>query len=710
MACSLTIDGILGLTSAGQVVRLRVNGTATGCQSVRITVEKSDPVPGIVVGPAQPVAVDSSTQVWSKDFLAPADFPLSGFSCGSTKLTVTAVCAAGGSCSKVATFATLLCHPDGGSCPVFGTPVVTPRDCDAQGRRRVTITVPVSSEPAGATYLWDFGDPAQPFPNVITSANGVVTGTYSYTPPGPFTATLHVASSTSCPSVAVPIGPLDSCGAPPCPDSVTLQVVNIANGQQVDPQQCLPPGLYRVEVTAPNDPGARFSWSINNTLQSGATGSHLDVLVSLGGPSQTITVAVIPSVMTCPVVTGAVTLTFCPIPARVLCPTTVSLKVANTANLDQVVDSSGCMAPGTYRITVTEPTSSGIQYGWSVDGEQVSGATNVTFDFTLADDGASHEISVAVVEGGCPPISAAVTLQSCPCTGSLSLQVTDSAGIPVNTENCVVPGDYMVQANGDNLENSHRQWTIDGRNAGDGTMVPVTVQAATGCGEGTGDTVVALRATRQGCPDQTQSVTLKLCREFALCPGCWALQLFILLALIVGGIALAIWICPPEVVNPFISRSQALAAIAAAVAPWVFAAAMVVAAILIFVWILLCRLTWCWDWLPLIWQLLLGVGFAFMFFGTCPLCQAVLFPIGLALFFLGVLVFIFWIISCKPTTCTIFFEIGSLGLVQVIVSFLEGALGQCVIVWGWLLLLIWTGLLNGLGWGAAVLAGCIKRN
>jgi hypothetical protein len=53
---------------------------------------------------------------------------------------------------------------------------------------------------------------------------------------------------------------------------------------------------------------------------------------------------------------------------------------------------------------------------------------------------------------------------------------------------------------------------------------------------------------------------------------------------------------------------------------------------------------------------------------------------------------------------------GSLGLVQLFISFLEGPLGICIIVWGWLLLLIWNGILNGVGWIGGVLAGCIRRN
>jgi hypothetical protein len=220
---------------------------------------------------------------------------------------------------------------------------------------------------------------------------------------------------------------------------------------------------------------------------------------------------------------------------------------------------------------------------------------------------------------------------------------------------------------------------------------------------------VRVHAAKKGCPDQDQAVTLRLCPEFVLCPSCWLLRLAIVFFTLVAGIALAIWICPDVLDNPLIPASAGLVAIGLAVAPWVVLGATLVALILLAVWIFSCPLTWCFDWLPLIWQILLGVGFAFIFFGTCPACTSLLF-IGLGIFVAGIIAFGFWVGTCKPTMCTILFEIGSLGLVQVVISFLEEPLGVCIILWGWLLLLIWNGLLNGIGWIGGVLNGCVRRN
>jgi hypothetical protein len=388
----------------------------------------------------------------------------------------------------------------------------------------------------------------------------------------------------------------------------------------------------------------------------------------------------------------------------------VALTVTNTASPNTPVDTSDCLPLGTYNIRVTTPTGQDLQFSWSVDGELVSSGAANNFNFTLADDGQTHQVSVTVSRTNCPPVSRAVTLESCACTGSLSLTVSDSQGNVVNPQGCVAPGDYTVRADGTNLDESDRTWTINGNPAGDGTEIPVTLQAASACGDGAGQTTVAVRASKQGCPDQTAAVTLQLCPEFVLCPPCWLLRLLIVFSVIVAGIALAIWICPGVLANPLIPATASWPAVGAAVAPFVLAAALVVAVVLLAIWILLCPLTWCFDWVPLIWQILLGVGFAFLFFGTCPACAVSLLPIGAVIFLIGVGVFIFWLLTCRPTTCTVLFEIGSLGIVQLFISFLEGPLGICIIVWGWLLLLIWNGILNGIGWIGGVLAGCIRRN
>jgi hypothetical protein len=708
MACTLTIDQILGITNAaGAIVRLTVRGTSS-CKTVRVTLDKETPAPTITLGPVE-VDVDPALN-WEVEFLIDEHFKEGDFACGNAKVVVDVVCVDDEECANSESFDQIPCQPEGGggACPVFGTPVVTPGDCDEQGRRVVTLSVPVTSAPAGTTLMWNYGDPAQPFPVPFNFVQSPVTTQYPYYPPGPYSAQLVVASGPNCAPAGMTVDGLAPCDEQPCATSIVLSVTNVATGALVNTQQCLPPGNYRVRVTEPADPDAAFSWSVNGVLENGATASSFDVNVTAQSPAQTIAVALDPGNPNCGILPASVTLTPCPPP--LLCPTGVLVTVVNTARPNEPVDTADCLPPGTYTIRVTSPTGADLQFSWSVDGELVSSGAANTFNLTLADDGQTHQVSVTVTRTGCPPVSRAVTLESCACTGSVSLTVRNAQGNVVNTQRCVAPGNYTVTAEGDNLDESDRSWTVNGTPAGDGTVIPVTLQAASACGGGAGQTTVAVRAAKDGCPDQSAAVALQLCPEFVLCPPCWLLRLLIVFFVVVAGIALAIWLCPAVLANPLIPATAGWPAVGLAVAPFVLAAALIIAVILLLIWIWLCPLTWCFDWLPLIWQILLGVGFAFVFFGTCPACAGSLLPIGAVIFLLGVGVFIFWLLTCRPTTCTVLFELGSLGIVQLFISFLEGPLGICIILWGWLLLLIWNGILNGVGWIGGVLAGCIRRN
>jgi hypothetical protein len=178
----------------------------------------------------------------------------------------------------------------------------------------------------------------------------------------------------------------------------------------------------------------------------------------------------------------------------------------------------------------------------------------------------------------------------------------------------------------------------------------------------------------------------------------------------ITGIAAAIGLCAEVVFNPLIEETAALVPIAAVAAPIVAViAGMITVGLILFFW-WWCRPNWCNDWFVLIWQVLISVGFVFVYFGTCPACALTLLPIGIVLIVLGILAFIAWVSTCRPTLCKIFFEIGSLGLVQLVVGWLEFILGACVWLWGWLILAIWQLAINAIGWIGTVIACQVNPN
>ena len=78
--------------------------------------------------------------------------------------------------------------------------------------------------------------------------------------------------------------------------------------------------------------------------------------------------------------------------------------------------------------------------------------------------------------------------------------------------------------------------------------------------------------------------------------------------------------------------------------------------------------------------------------------------------FIGVVAFFVWIVRCQPSPCKIFFEISNLGLIQLILGWVEFFLVVCIWAYGWLLQLLFTMLLNAVGWIGSVIACKLNPN
>lgn len=713
MACQITVIDLVGIfPNVNQIPdQLEVTGTAQECDKVCVTVQNTlnDATTIELTG-----EVDANGN-WSIVFDANnGDYTLGDFTCGTNqKLVVHARCCDDPNCGVSQPFQVLNCRPQTRDCPTVDLEIVSiVPNCDGgQNQQIVTLRATVSGAPDLTIYEWDFGD-GQTSSSEVFSTNPVEiahnydadsTGNVSYT------AEFRIVFPQGCTGGTVTVD-IPPCDATPCPDHVSLELLDDAgNVVDVGNLQCLPPGNYSVRVTEPAGNGLNYFWSVDGQLQQDASGDQFNVDLTAGATLE-INVAVVQ--VDCPPLADSVTLTGCQ-----QCPDRALLEVLD-ANGDLVnLDESECLAVGKYTIRVSEPAGAGLNYSWSIDGQLQSGVTGNQFEYDLSES-ETVEISMGVQPPGCPILTDAVVLNACTCPDeNLGIAVTDAAGNTVDLNNCVDSGAYFMQATGDNLDDADLQWSINGTPAGNGTQTTVNFNAAsTGfccfsqSTPATSDVKLTASSNDPNCPDRAASVILTGCPGETFCIDCWLLRLAILFFATLAAISAAIWLCTAAVVNPVVQFTAGWAGIAAVVAPIVAIVAMVIAVLILLFWWWCCKPTWCDDWMVLLWQILLSAGFVFVYFGTCPACILTLLPIGALLFGGGVVLFIWWITSCSPTLCKIFFEIGSLGLVQLVVSWLELIIGACVWFWGWLILLIWNTLLNLVGWIGTVIACRVNPN
>ncbi|MCA9931386.1 MAG: hypothetical protein KC419_23030, partial [Anaerolineales bacterium] len=488
-------------------------------------------------------------------------------------------------------------------------------------------------------------------------------------------------------------------GGANCGSQVCLEVVN-ETGEVVhetcadDNPQCLEAGKYIVRVVEPEGDNLAYSWSLNDELVGEPYGPEYPLDLMAG---QDVKIGVAITANCCPALPGSVTLK-----GEHVCPET--LELALTDSQGEPVETADCLPIGDYTLTVVTPEADALDLIWYVNGAPYPNQTNTSLTYSLG-EGETVIISVEAVNCCDRRPYGQQLLEACDCPeDNLGITVMRD-GVPIPPGGCVDPGFFTAQVSGD-LGNATLNWTQDGNLLGNGNTVGFTFDQTWGddCNGPPSTTITVTAASDDpNCPPQSVSTTLTTCGQFTLekCVPCWLLKLGILLSAGIFAIALAIFLCPvvvSTVVSPIpIPAWEPVAVIIVSAAPWVALAAAAVGVILWGIWRSMCQPDLCGGWLVLIWQLLVGIGVVFIYFGLCPACLYLLIP-GFGLFLSGIGVFIYWIIICRPSMCKIFFEIGNLALVQLVVGWLQIILGACIWTYGPFLMAIWQTALFAVGW------------
>jgi hypothetical protein len=715
MTCSIEIDqssAVAYQTVAGiPPDRIEISGSAVSCSRIRIVLIRE----GVVAGPV--LADVDEDGAWTAVFQAPHDFPLGAFPCNGRDIKIQAFCDDEDSaCAATPSLEILLCEGSG-NCPTeaslevigAGGTAADASQCLPPGAYTVRVNTPVGSN---IYYQWSIN-------NILQSgASGVGQDSIGVNlAAGPLVTVSVLMVLQDIPNCYVQgTAVLIPCAAPPptgnCLEGVSLAIENDPRppGAPQD-EACLEPGTYTFAASAsPALGGVSYAWTVDGTVQAGASGSTFSFQVAAGETHTINVTAYQPTqIDECAPAATAITVTGCE-----QCADELVLQVLD-ADREPAPVGRDCLAAGEYTVRVVSPAGIGVSYRWIVDGQEQSGAVARSLGVVL-NAGETRVVAVEVREPGCRAIRNSVTLRACACPDQDLAIVVTRGGLPVSTSNCVSGGNFQVRAVGSGLDQDSLEWQRDGVFLGNGDQAGFNFDPAlvgNDCGSAPSTTVSVRASSRDpNCPPRTAQVTLTACRRFVLekCIPCWLLKLGVLLAAGIFAVAVAIMMCPAVVAVPGLPMPAQAASVWAAVAgvvisaaPYVALAAAFILVILLGLWIHICKPEWCSDWLVLLWQLAISLGVIFIYFGVCPACLFLLL-IGIPLFILGIILFIAWILSCRPSMCKVFFEIGNLALVQVVVGWLQVILGACVWLYGPIFMALWQTFLVGVGWIGFVVA------
>jgi hypothetical protein len=379
MACAITITSVVGIgTPPTSIV---VQGTATDCPSVRVTLQCSSAATATLV---VPVDVFGN---WVATFTS-----LGNLGCVCTKpYSVQAECDVTTDCTAATSSGPLQCQP-GTGCPIASV-TVTELECTTDGLRTVQLDAAITTSQLTVTQ-WDFGD--NTFGPASSLLNYAVT--HDYATPGPYTATLIVIIPPDCPPAAiVGVGPLQECDQE-CSEAELNVVV----------EGCAGPGgqsaLAAFTVTLmPPTTGCTFLWDFGdgNTLTTLVPGTT-HIYTTPGDFA--VSVAVVCGACVTPVGVTA------QVPA--CCPVLDTL----TASVDGCVNEEG---EGNYSVTwvaTTDPAGLPGSFQWSyADG--VSAATTAPTHSRTHQMAQPPGVTVSYTPEmqGCAPttLSASTTVPQC---------------------------------------------------------------------------------------------------------------------------------------------------------------------------------------------------------------------------------------------------------------------------------------------------------
>jgi uncharacterized membrane protein YgcG len=299
MSCQISVHTVIGFHPSGsnQPSRIFVNGAASDCSEVAVTVSRLDQSDTVVNATVTKTAnVDSQSGAWQVEFTAAAsEFALGDFLCGSGSIEVSVDCTGVSGCRIVPKFPDLPCQAEN-ICPVLQKPQASVPGpgiefCNPDQTRTVTTTAIVSPAPGSAATVvqWQYfsvdgtSNPIYGPGEPITQNNQQLTDTRDL-PEGTYDCYLAVIFPAPCPGQPARIV-VPSCAAPDEPTDGDTPVDNVPSCPTVsfdtpivDPD-CTPEGTRMVSLKAEVSPtqgdAIDATFSITNT-STGQTMTNVD--------------------------------------------------------------------------------------------------------------------------------------------------------------------------------------------------------------------------------------------------------------------------------------------------------------------------------------------------------------------------------------------------------------------------------------------------
>lgn len=226
----------------------------------------------------------------------------------------------------------------------------------------------------------------------------------------------YTASIDGCPPAS---GAVTLSACTDCPEQMALSAERFMpeGGTQVvnvEGNECLQPGRYRITVVEPIGAQYDYSWSVDTQgdglaaqVQSGESGASL--IYSLA-ESEIITITATADAPGCAAISAAVTLEAC------ICPDDVVMTVIDASG--SPVDTTACVAPGTYTFTVAGDGVDADNTDWTRNGAGIGNGTVRTAAVTApavfcAEVPAGTTMTATVSRADCDPVTVAQTLNVC---------------------------------------------------------------------------------------------------------------------------------------------------------------------------------------------------------------------------------------------------------------------------------------------------------
>ncbi|MCC6557181.1 MAG: phage holin family protein [Polyangiaceae bacterium] len=269
--CSITITSVQGTESGGLLTSIRVEGTFTDCNEIRVTITCG----GALV--FKWATLDFAAGTWFAELVA-AEAEMAGCKCDEL-IHIFAHCPGVPGCSDVLTTVLPCEEPE---CPTISWGPFTLGDCNPDGTTTVTVGASLTSPDSYTAELWD--STGVMLDSVSGSGALSLTGSGDYS--GSVTFTVVVTAPPECPGDAISLN-LPACAA--CP--------NVAFDDEVGP--CDEEGNRAVTITAELDSADPYTAELHDAggaVLDTVTGPGVQILSHSGsypgGSSQTFRVVV----------------------------------------------------------------------------------------------------------------------------------------------------------------------------------------------------------------------------------------------------------------------------------------------------------------------------------------------------------------------------------------------------------------------------------